>query len=506
MTLNPTRREIAEAAKAYENKGGDQIKPLLKKQIGEVGEVYDQLTEQCDWSKVTKLDGDADSKRDAFRGMNAHLAALRDRMREIQEVESSVDAADRADEIAERNGGSRPSSRASNDEAQRLASMAPSDRERMATTRFLTLAAEQSNMDTSSPTMVGKESISYRIANKVDGVDHLDIPLDYLVGPRAPRNVLTSGQAGASGGGSQIGTSGFSIYPPMTDMIVALPFPPTRIMDIVRRQRTSSNLYVYRAQTSPIQLDYADADNANTRQTKTGWRGENEAGQEIGPKWETQSSAVQKCLAYAEITDEQIEDGEDVDALVAEQLMFELRNAVERDLLIGPGGDKRMTGLLNGVGTEAQAAGTATVPTWGLDMISKASMTIMQDVWMMPDRVVMTPLAWHSLSTARDNDGRLQFMDPTEAAALRVLGLPVVLSPFTSETKGNANTTVGIGAFSTAAALVDRRDVRIARTDAHDANFTKDVITIKASVRVANARYYAKAFRTVTDFGGRKQP
>ena len=33
-----------------------------------------------------------------------------------------------------------------------------------------------------------------------------------------------------------------------------------------------------------------------------------------------------KCLAYAEITEEQIEDGEDVDGLVAEQLRRELRN------------------------------------------------------------------------------------------------------------------------------------------------------------------------------------
>ena len=127
-------------------------------------------------------------------------------------------------------------------------------------------------------------------------------------------------------------------------------------------------------------------------------------------------------------------------------------------------------------------------------------MTIMKDVWMMPDRVVMNPLDWHALSTTRGSDGHLQFMDPTEAAQKRVLGLPVVFSPWM--TRDQAKGTVGIGAFSTAAAIVDRRDVQLARTDAHDENFTKDVITIKASVRVAGLKFYDQAFRTITSFAG----
>ena len=57
-------------------------------------------------------------------------------------------------------------------------------------------------------------------------------------------------------------------------------------------------------------------------------------------------------------------------------------------------------------------------------------MTIMSNVWMMPDHVVMHPLDWHSLSTTRGTDGHLQFMEPAEVAQKRVLGLPVILSPY----------------------------------------------------------------------------
>ena len=506
MQLNPTKAEIAEAAKAWEAKGAKEVSAALRDKIGEIEAVHEQLSQDYNWDKVTKLGGEKNDKRDAFRKMNAECAALRDRMREIQQIDSTIDARDRASEISERNGGSRPPTAAERAEVERLAALPPSELQAHQTKRFLREAAAQANIEVAGEGR-GKDSIVYAIANRTHGVERLSIPLDYMIGPRLgdPVNVLTGGTAGDRGGGSAIGTAGFSIYPPMTDTLIRTPFPPTMVMDLVRRLSTRSNLYVYRAQTSDVpQLEDPDADDA-AHAKAAGWTVENNEGQEISPKWETQTSPVVKCLAYAEITEEQIEDGEDVDGLVADQLRLELRNSVERDLLQGTGNNGRMNGIfgVSGYTNFAYANPGANLTSYGMDEISKGMFTIMKDVWMMPDRVVMHPLDWHALSTTRDEDGRLQFMDPTEAAAQRVFGLPVVFSAHMNLASGNQG-NVGLGAFGSAAAIVDRREVQIARTDAHDENFTKDVMTIKASVRVAAARFYDNAFYRITGFQGKR--
>ena len=506
MQLNPTRAEIATAAALYADKGAKEVADKLKKRIGEIESVHGQLAENYAWSKVTKLQGTDDDKRNAFRLMNADCAALRDRMREIQQLDANTETLDRAAEIVARNGGSRPANPVDRAEAQRLAAMPPSDLERYQMTRFLRVAAEEAGIELAGPNEDGREpSIVTAIADRTNGVSKLRIPLDMLVGPRQPLNVLTGGSSGMEGGGTTPGADGgFSIYPPMSDLTVALPFPPTMVMDKVRRVRTGSNSFVYRAQTSGMQLVVTDADAAAAAKAG-GWTAENNAGAEIKPKWETQTSPVVKCLAYAQVTEEQVEDGEDVDMLIADQLRRELRNSVERDLLLGTGSNNRTNGLFGVAGFTdvAYANPGANLTSYGMDEISKGIFTVMKDVWMMPDCVVMHPLDWHELSTTRDDQGRLQFMDPTEAAAQRIFGLPVVFTPWMKAdlTQGN----VGIGAFGTAALIADRRDVMLARTDAHDQNFTKDVMTIKANVRLAVARLYNQGFYRVTDFKGKRQ-
>ena len=511
MQLNPTQAEIAEAAKQYEDKGRKEIVASLKERIGEIEAVHDQLSAKYDWSAVTKLDGTSDDKRNAFRKMNADVCALRDRMREIQGIDKSKQDKDMAAEIAERNGGSRPSDPAARAEAERLAAMPQADLEAYQSTRFLREAAKQAGIEIKGEGL-GKDSICFQIATRPHGLDGVSVPLDWMVGPRSPTNVLSGGPTGGPGGATVPGAGGgWSIYPPMTDTRIDTPWPPVFVMDLVRRLRTTSNLFVYRAQSVPghtdnlgqLKLDGADA---AAKAAAAGWTAEDTEGAEIRPKWVTKTSPVVKCLAFAEITEEQIEDGQDIDGLVADQLRRELRNSVERDLLLGTGANNRMQGIfgysLPGTSTTDFVAPASGTTDYGFDYISHGIFTMMKEIWMMPDRVVMHPLDWHKLSTTRDTQGRLQFMDPTEAAAKRVLGLPVSFTPWMAEDASQG--TVGLGAFASAAALIDRRDVQLSRTDAHDENFTKDVLTIKASVRVAAARFYDSAFRRVTNFEGKK--
>ena len=258
MQLNPTVAEIAEAAKAYEGKGRKEVTEALKHRIGEIEAVHEQLTDGYDWSKATKLDGeDKATKRANFRKMNADLAALRERMSEIQGIDRSVDAKDRAAEIAARNGGSRPSAEA---QGQAVTAIQRVDTHKLARDQrmtFLRAAAEKAGLDVASAGY-GHDSLIYKLAHNRDGgASKVEISLDDMLGPQGPVNVLTSADAGGAGGG-------FSIYPPMTDRVVEGIFPPRRVIDILPRERTTSNQYRYMASGSIQLRPCAHRDNAVT--------------------------------------------------------------------------------------------------------------------------------------------------------------------------------------------------------------------------------------------------
>ena len=73
-------------------------------------------------------------------------------------------------------------------------------------------------------------------------------------------------------------------------------------------------------------------------------------------------------------------------------------------------------------------------------------------------------------------------------------GLPVVLD--TTRPAGTA--VVGVFGGGQAIHIVARQGMEIAMSDSHDANFTKDIIVMKATVRLGLPVYRPTAFCTIT--------
>ena len=430
----PPRRTSRSSPKFGGSKGRDEVAEALKDRIGKAETIHEQLTADYDWSKAVGLDGDdKNTKRDNFRMLNAELAALRDRMRDIQGIDRSLEAKDRASEIAERNGGSRPSEGAANETANAIQRVPPEVRQRERLIGWLRQAAEHGGEKfLPEGDGNGQDSMIVRIANDLQGgIDKASVALDRIIGPQAPVNVLTAG-IGAPGA-----EGGMTIWPDYSDRVVEAIWPPIRVMDILPRERCMTSQWKYMKRDDPETrlLQPGGSDNTDAKKaTARGWRDENEAGAEIKPKWVEESVDIEKIIAYFEVTEEQIEDGNDVDGRATRVLINEIRTNLEEALMIGVGGAEP-TGLFSKSGfTEvAHAAAASGKTNWGLDYISLALFTIMKDVWEMPDYIVMHPLDWHELTTARDRDGRLQFMHPTEAAMMRILGTPVILSPFCAQ-------------------------------------------------------------------------
>ena len=82
------------------------------------------------------------------------------------------------------------------------------------------------------------------------------------------------------------------------------------------------------------------------------------------------------------------------------------------------------------------------------------------------------------------------------AVAPRLWGVPVVVS--TETTAGDA--IVGVFGGGQAIHIVARQGMEVAMSDSHDENFIKDIIVMKATVRMGLPIYRATAFAKITNF------
>ena len=83
-----------------------------------------------------------------------------------------------------------------------------------------------------------------------------------------------------------------------------------------------------------------------------------------------------------------------------------------------------------------------------------------------------------------------------DAVTPRLWGVPVVSSTETSA--GDA--LVGVFGGGQAIHIVARQGMEVAMSDSHDENFVKDIIVMKATVRMGLPIYRATAFAKITNF------
>jgi len=236
---------------------------------------------------------------------------------------------------------------------------------------------------------------------------------------------------------------------------------PIQLLDIIPMSRTGQNAVKYMEETT---RDHGAAEVA-----------EGGAYAEAEFVLTEKSAAVVKIGAIIPVTDEQLEDVEQVQSYINSRLVFGVRQRLDGQILIGNGTAPNMRGIKNTVGIQTQAKGADPVP----DVFYKAMTKIRVTGRAIPTHHVIHPTDWQGVRLMRTADGVYIWGSPSEAGPDRMWGLPV------AQCDADAAGTGYVGAFDPAFInLAERRGVDLKVGYVAD-QFGKGQRSVRADSRAA---------------------
>lgn len=208
------------------------------------------------------------------------------------------------------------------------------------------------------------------------------------------------------------------------------------------------------------------------------------------------TDALSKIAGFIKLSDEMLEDLDYVVSEIDGRLLYDLSLVEEAQLLSGNGTGTNLLGLLNRSGLQ-----TASTVADGLaDEIFKSMTRISNATGLNADALVINPADYEGLRLAKDANGQYygggmfagQYGQGGIVAQPSVWGLRTVVSPAVA---------VGapvVGAFNAGATVYRKGGVRAEATNSDQADFTKGLVTVRATERVALAVRKPAAFVKIT--------
>jgi HK97 family phage major capsid protein len=201
-----------------------------------------------------------------------------------------------------------------------------------------------------------------------------------------------------------------------------------------------------------------------------------------------QTSPVRKIAVFLPVTDEQLEDVNQVTGYINNRLPFMLRQRLDGQVINGDGISPNLDGILNVDFIQTYALAAEPVP----DAIHKGITLVNVTGRAMADAIVMHSNDWQAVRLLRTADGIYIWGSPSEAGVARMWGLPVVVNQAIVE-----NTAL-VGDFGGYSELSFKKGIDIQVSNSHDDYFVKGKQAIRADFRVALVVYRPAAFCTVT--------
>ena len=213
---------------------------------------------------------------------------------------------------------------------------------------------------------------------------------------------------------------------------------------------------------------------------------------------------IRKIGSFLPVTEELLADVSAVQGYLDSRLRTMVRLAVGDQVLAGSGSGANLTGILNKSGINTFDFSSFSGNLKRIGQIYEAITEIQKDSFLQPDAIVMHPSDWYQVVTEVNAVTTSGSLNPLFVGAgqfggsigATLWGLPVVLDT----TRPAGTPIVGVFGGGQAIHIVARQGMEVAMSDSHDANFTKDIIVMKATVRMGLPIYRATAFCTITNF------
>jgi HK97 family phage major capsid protein len=248
---------------------------------------------------------------------------------------------------------------------------------------------------------------------------------------------------------------------------------PIQVLDILPTGPTAQAAVVYMEET--------------TRTHSAAERAENAAYAESAFALTQRSDTVRLIGDSVPVTDEQLEDVDQVEAYLNQRLGFGVNQRLDNQVINGDGNAPNLTGILNKAGIQTQAKGTDP----SQDAFYKAMVNVRVTGRAIPSAHIIHPLDWQGIRLQRTADGIYIWGSPAEAGPERMWGLMVAQADSIAQGTGIT------GDFVTFVQLWIRKGVEIA-VGYNTSDFVNGRKTIRAGMRVALSIYRAAAFSTVT--------
>jgi HK97 family phage major capsid protein len=248
---------------------------------------------------------------------------------------------------------------------------------------------------------------------------------------------------------------------------------PIQVLDILPTGPTKQAAVVYMEET--------------TRTHSAAERAENAAYAESAFALTQRSDTVRLIGDSVPVTDEQLEDVDQVESYLNQRLTFGVNQRLDGQVINGDGNAPNLTGILNKAGIQTQAKGTDAAQ----DAFYKAMVNVRVTGRAIPSAHIIHPLDWQGIRLQRTADGIYIWGSPAEAGPERMWGLPVAQADSIAQGTGIT------GDFVTFIQLWIKRGVEIA-VGYNTTDFVNGRKTVRAGMRVALSIYRAAAFSSVT--------
>lgn len=255
--------------------------------------------------------------------------------------------------------------------------------------------------------------------------------------------------------------------------VVEYAFRPIQITDLMPVGNTTQAAVVYMEET--------------TRTNAAAETAEAAAMPESALAFTERTVTVRKIATYIPVTDEQLADVPQVQALIDNRLRSFVAERLDSQIIVGDGTGVNMTGFISTPNVQTQAKGTDPTP----DAIYKAMVKVRITGRAVPSAVIINPADWQDIRLLRTAEGQYIWGNPSEAGPMRIWGLPVVEADVITE-----NTAL-VGDFTNHAQLVMRQGVEVLAGFIND-DFIKGRQAIRVTMRGVLVVFRPSAFCLIT--------